>query len=66
MLNNEWHVQLHEHLRAQGHTEEEIAKIFSRVNQYDVETKHDSVMDAIDAGQIDLAKLITEALGERD
>jgi hypothetical protein len=64
MLSDEWHVQLIEHLRGQGHTDEQIAKVFALVKKYDVETTHDSVMDAIDSGQFDLAALIDEALGE--
>jgi hypothetical protein len=63
MLSNEWQVQLTEHLRGQGRSDEEIAKIFALVKKYDVETTHDSVMDAIDGGQFDLASLIDEALG---
>ena len=66
MLSDEWHVQLTEHLRSQGHTDEEITKIFALVQKYDVETTHDSVMDAIDGGQFNLAALIDEALGGDD
>lgn len=64
MMSDNWHEQLTEFLSGQGHSKEEVVKILALVKKYDVETTHDSVMDAIDGGQFDLAKLIDEALGK--
>ena len=54
------------HLRELGHSDTEIAKILARVQQYEVANQVDSVMDSIDAGQIDLAAIIQQALAEDD
>jgi hypothetical protein len=58
--------ELTEYLRGLGQTEAEIAKILARVRQYEFETQHDSIMDSIGNGTLDLAALIKEALGESD
>jgi demethoxyubiquinone hydroxylase (CLK1/Coq7/Cat5 family) len=58
--------ELSEHLRGLGQTDVEIEKILARVRKYEVETQHDSIMDSIGNGTLDLAALIKEALGERD
>ncbi|MEX2092410.1 MAG: hypothetical protein WD971_07020 [Pirellulales bacterium] len=52
------------YLRGLGQTDAEIQKIIARVRQYEVETQHDSIMDSIGNGTLDLAVLIKEALGE--
>jgi hypothetical protein len=64
MPNRHVYDELSEYLRGLGHTEAEIKKILVRVQQYEVETLHDSVMDSIGNGTFDLAALIKEALGE--
>ena len=56
--------ELTEYLRGLGQTDAEIQKIIVRVRQYEVETQHDSIMDSIGNGTLDLAALIKEALGE--
>ena len=56
--------ELTEYLRGLGQTEAEIEKILARVRQYEVETQHDSIMDSIGSGSIDLAAIIKEALGD--
>ena len=56
--------ELTEYLRGLGQTDAEIQKIIARVRQYEVETQHDSIMDSIGNGTLDLAALIKEALGE--
>jgi len=56
--------ELTNYLRGLGQTEAEIEKILARVRQYDFETKHDSIMDSIGNGTLDLAALIKEALGD--
>lgn len=57
-------VELTEYLRGLGQSDAEIEKILLRVRQYEVETQHDSIMDSIGNGTLDLAALIKEALGE--
>ena len=49
-------------LKERGHTDEEIKLILARVRQYDERTLHDSVMDSIGAGRMNLDALIKEAL----
>lgn len=58
------YIQLADFLRERGHTEQETAKIITRVKQYEKETQLDSVMDSIGAGHLDLVSLINEALKE--
>jgi hypothetical protein len=58
--------ELTEYLRGLGQTDAEIEKILARVRQYEVEMQHDSIMDSIGNGTLDLAKLIKEALGETE
>jgi hypothetical protein len=58
--------ELTEYLRSLGQTDAEIEKILARVRQYEVEMQHDSIMDSIGNGTLDLAKLIKEALGETE
>ncbi len=58
--------ELTEYLRGLGQTDAEVEKILARVRRYEVETQHDSIMDSIGNGTLDLAALIKEALGEGD
>lgn len=58
--------ELVEYLRKDGQSEADIAKIMARVRQYELETQHDSIMDAIGSGSFDLAALIQEVVGDRD
>jgi len=64
MSDDSQHEELIQWLKGEGHGEEDIAKIMDRVRQYDVETMHDSIMDSIAMGKIDLAKIIDEALSK--
>ncbi len=66
MGNHNEYFELTEYLRGEGHSDAEIESILARVRQYEVEIKHDSIMDAIGNGTLDLAALIKEALGEQD
>ena len=58
--------ELTEYLRGEGHSDAEIGSILARVRQYEVETQHDSIMDSIGNGTLDIAALIKEALGEKE
>jgi hypothetical protein len=58
--------ELTEFLRGEGHNDAEINAILTRVRQYETETQHDSIMDSIGNGTLDLTALIKEALGEAD
>jgi hypothetical protein len=58
--------ELTEFLRGEGHSDAEIDAILVRVRQYEVEMQHDSIMDSIGNGTLDLAALIKEALGETE
>ena len=49
-------------LKERGHTPEEIDKIMARVHQFDEKTQHDSVMDSIGAGRMNLDAFIKGAL----
>jgi hypothetical protein len=60
------YAELTEYLRGLGQTDAEIKKILIRVRQYEVEMQHDSIMDSIGNGTLDLAALIKEALGETE
>lgn len=53
-----------EWLEKRGHSKEEIARILARVRQYDQRTMHDSVMDSIGSGRMNLDALIKEVLGD--
>ena len=58
------HEELVQWLKDEGYGQSEIEKILERVKQYDTETMQDSIMDSIARGNIDLTKIIEEALGE--
>jgi len=66
MASNHEYDELTEYLRGLGQTDAEIEKTLTRVRQYEFETQHDSIMDSIGNGTLDLAALIKEALGESD
>jgi hypothetical protein len=66
MADNREYEELKEYLRGEGQSEFQIEKIIDRVRKYEVETQHDSIMDSIGNGTLDLAALIKEALGESD
>ena len=65
-MNDNWYDELATYLKSRGHSEEEITKIVARVQQHDVATMHDSVMESIADGSFDLAEVIKEALAELD
>lgn len=66
MPDDQEYPELIEYLRGLGQTDVEIEKIMVRVRQYELETRHDSIMDSIGNGTFDIAKLIKEALGESE
>ena len=66
MADEREYSELTEYLRTEGHTAAEIESILARVRQYDVETRQDSIMDAIGSGRLDLAAIIQEALGKSE
>lgn len=47
-----------------GHSSEEIQTIIKRVDDYEEKTQHDSIMDSIGTGGMDIEALVREALGE--
>jgi hypothetical protein len=57
------YAELIAHLRGAGHSEDEIEKILTRVRTYERQIQHDSIMDSIGDGSLDLASIIKEALG---
>ena len=61
-IDENWPTQLAELLRERGHSETEVEKIVAHVRQYDLRTQHDSIMDSIGSGDIDLAEIVDEAL----
>jgi hypothetical protein len=58
MSDSSQHQELIQWLKGEGYGEEEIEKILHQVRQYDDETIHDSIMDSIARGSIDLTKII--------
>lgn len=58
------HAQLIAWLQDRGHDNAQIARILSKVAEYDARTVHESVFDSIESGQFDLSKIIDEALEE--
>lgn len=51
-------------LTEKGHSQTEIDKIVDRVKQFEDQMQHDSVMDSIAAGHLNLSAIIEEALAE--
>jgi hypothetical protein len=66
MADRDEYKELTDYLRSEGHLDIEVEAILARVRQYEVEMQHDSIMDSIGNGTLDLAKLIKEALGETE
>ena len=66
MAGSNEYEELTDYLRAEGHSDVEIEKILVRVRQYELETQHDSIMDSIGNGTLNLSALIKEALEQRD
>lgn len=56
------HAQLIAWLEDQGHGEEEISQILTKLDEYDERTLHESVFDSIDSGKLNLVEIIKEAL----
>ncbi len=52
-------------LEERGHSTAEIDKIINKVREYDNKTQHDSVMDSIGSGSMNLDDLVADALGEK-
>jgi len=53
-----------DYLAERGHDDQEIQTIMARVHDYDEKTQHDSIMDSIGSGGMDLEALVREALGD--
>ena len=66
MNDQEWYRQLADYLRKEGHSEDKVERIVAVVRQYDVSTNHDSVMDSIASGKLNLSGMIKEALGDSE
>jgi len=60
---NDYQVLL-DYLAERGHSPQEIRTIMAHVEDYDEKTQHDSIMDSIGSGGIDLEALVREALSE--
>lgn len=57
--------ELADYLHSQNFSEEEIDRIISRVQEYDVDTRVDSIMDSVASGEMNLQALIDEALQDQ-
>ena len=66
MTEKNEYVELTDYLKTLGHSAYEIDLILARVRQYEVETQHDSIMDSIGNGRLNLTAIINEALGKVD
>lgn len=66
MSDSSQHQELIQWLKDEGYGTGDIDKILQKVRQYDDETMHDSVMDSIARGSIDLKKIIEDALGKKE
>ena len=65
MASNEDNYQvLKDYLVERGHGPEEIQSTITRVEDYEEKTQHDSIMDSIGTGGMDIEALVREALGE--
>lgn len=53
--------QIVEWLRERGQTEAEIELVLERLRHYDQLTSVDALMNAIELGEIDIAKIVQEA-----
>lgn len=56
------HAELVAWLGERGHSPEEIAKILSKLAEYDAQTTHESIFDSIEMGDFDIAAAIKAAL----
>lgn len=56
--------ELADYLQGQNFTEEEIGRIIARVEEYDLDTRVDSIMDSVASGEMNLQAVIDEALKE--
>ncbi len=54
--------ELADYLQSQNFTEEEIGRIIARVEEYDLDTRVDSIMDSVASGEMNLQSVIDEAL----
>lgn len=60
--DHDWYDQLADFLRSRKHSAEEVERIIAHVKQYDLEIRHDSIMESIESGEFDLDAIIKEAL----
>lgn len=58
------HDELVDWLKSQGHSDQQIERILTKVAEYDKQTTHESIFDSIDSGDFDIASLIDEALSD--
>lgn len=56
------HAELTTWLKERGHSTEEIAKILTKVAEYDSQTVRESIFDSIDSGDFNISAIIDEAL----
>ena len=63
-INEDNYQVLKDYLVERGHGPEEIQTIITRVEDYEEKTQHDSIMDSIGTGGMDIEALVREALGE--
>lgn len=54
--------ELAEYLQGQNLSEEEIGRVIARVQEYDLDTRVDSIMDSVASGDLNLQAVIDEAL----
>ncbi|HEX3725706.1 MAG TPA: hypothetical protein VHV08_05660 [Pirellulales bacterium] len=56
--------EIRQWLADRGYPPAAVDKILERLDQYDMRVNHDSVFDAMEAGEFDMDALIKEALNE--
>ena len=54
--------ELTEYLHGEGYNDEQVQQIILDVQEYEVDVRVDSIMDSIGSGQLDIQKVIEEAL----
>jgi hypothetical protein len=57
--------EIEQWLQERGHTNDEIAKILERLEQFDANANRESLFDAMETGELDMDALIKDALGEK-